>query len=123
MKLPTRGYIGGLLFGSALVEVINLMYQNNTIRHFYRGMMHVLLKDLSRRGIMINHKNIRRREHCGCGAFNYVCGECKKGLCSRAYPPSWYEGGPPLSPRSMMACPSCAIQYKPIYNYKGECNG
>lgn len=63
MKLPTRGYLGGLLFGSALVEVINLMYQNKTIGHFYRGMMHVLLKDLARRDIMIGHKNIRRKDN------------------------------------------------------------
>ncbi|KKM73512.1 hypothetical protein LCGC14_1409740 [marine sediment metagenome] len=53
MKMPTRGELGGLLFGSALVEVINLMYQNNTIRHFYTGMMRVLLRDLKRRGITI----------------------------------------------------------------------
>lgn len=50
-KLPTRGELGGMLLGAALVEVINLMYQNNTVRHFYEGMMPVLIKDLHRRKI------------------------------------------------------------------------
>ncbi|KKM79615.1 hypothetical protein LCGC14_1348130 [marine sediment metagenome] len=55
MKLPTRGYLGGLLFGAAMVEVINLMYQNNTIRHFYKGMMQVLVRDANKRGIQLTY--------------------------------------------------------------------
>ena len=60
MKPPTRGELAGMALGTALVEVINLMYQNKTIGHFYMGLMRVLVKELSRRDIVFNHKNIRR---------------------------------------------------------------
>ena len=38
----TRAELAGRLMGRALLEMINLMYQNNTARNFLRGLRVIL---------------------------------------------------------------------------------
>lgn len=39
--------------GKALIENVNLMYQNNSAAHYYRGLLTVLKAELVRRGLEI----------------------------------------------------------------------
>ena len=38
-----RAYKAGQAMGEAIVEMVHLMYQNNTASHFYRGLHEVLI--------------------------------------------------------------------------------
>lgn len=63
---PQRGYKAGKAFGEALVEQTNLMYQNNTIAHYYRGLDESLQAEMERRHL--NHQSsgreVPRCEEC-----------------------------------------------------------
>ena len=39
IKKSNRAYLGGVLLGKALVEMVNLMYQANTARNFLSGVL------------------------------------------------------------------------------------
>jgi len=45
----TRAELGGRLLGRALVEMINLMYQNDTALHFFKGLVDILWREWERR--------------------------------------------------------------------------
>jgi hypothetical protein len=45
MKKISRAEKAGLLLGTSIVEIIHLMYQNNTARNFWKGLMYVLEKN------------------------------------------------------------------------------
>lgn len=45
----TRGELAGRLMGKALVEMINLMYQNNTAKHFITGLYNAIKKEYEKR--------------------------------------------------------------------------
>ena len=44
-----RSQKAGEVMGEALSEMIHLMYQNNTARHFLVGLIDTLMKELERR--------------------------------------------------------------------------
>ncbi|HUV84632.1 MAG TPA: hypothetical protein VMV86_02935 [Methanosarcinales archaeon] len=48
----TRSREAGINFGKAIVEMVHLMYQNNTAAHFYMGLLAVLKEELLERGII-----------------------------------------------------------------------
>ncbi len=45
----TRAEKAGRKMGNAIAEMVNLMYQNNTALHFYRGLFMIVNRDLTRR--------------------------------------------------------------------------
>jgi len=51
--METRAHRAGRLLGTALVEAVNLMYQNKTIAHFYRGLLLPLTKEVQRRELIL----------------------------------------------------------------------
>jgi len=58
-----RAYKAGKAFGEALVEQINLMYQNNTIANYYRGLDEILQIEMERRRVTDQSEVICI--HCG----------------------------------------------------------
>ena len=44
MKKYSRAELAGKKTGEAIIEMINLMYQNNTANNFLRGLLKVLIK-------------------------------------------------------------------------------
>jgi len=48
-----RGRKAGSQMGRAIVEMVHLMYQNNTAAHFYRGLIEVVRKEMKRRGLEV----------------------------------------------------------------------
>lgn len=55
VEVEQRGYKAGKAAGEALVEMVNLMYQNNTISHYYRGLDEVLRREMDRRCLVRQH--------------------------------------------------------------------
>ena len=51
-----RSRKAGTAMGKALIEMVHLMYQNNTARHFLFGLINVLLKELKKREETENEK-------------------------------------------------------------------
>ena len=49
--MKTRGAKAGLDLGKSIVEMANLMYQNNTAAHFYRGLFKIISEEMQRRNI------------------------------------------------------------------------
>jgi len=47
----TRASKAGESLGDAIVEMIHLMYQNNTAAAFLRGLYQKIIKEMQRRGI------------------------------------------------------------------------
>ncbi len=45
----TRGELAGRLMGRALIEMVNLMYQNNTAKHFITGLYDAIKKEYKKR--------------------------------------------------------------------------
>lgn len=41
-KIKSRAEVAGEIQGQAIVEMVNLMYQNNTAKNFWYGLMAVL---------------------------------------------------------------------------------
>jgi len=48
-----RSYGAGINLGKVIVEMVNLMYQNNTAKNFYSGLLLVLSEELKRREIKV----------------------------------------------------------------------
>lgn len=46
-----RSYQAGLALGLAIIEMVHLMYQNDTARRFYQGLFAVLRKEFKRRKV------------------------------------------------------------------------
>ena len=46
-----RAYQSGLALGLAIIEMVHLMYQNDTARRFYQGLFAVLRKEFKRRKV------------------------------------------------------------------------
>jgi len=44
LKRTSRAYLAGVALGKALVEMVNLMYQENTARNFFSGVLSELGK-------------------------------------------------------------------------------
>lgn len=44
LKRSSRGYMAGVALGKALVEMVNLMYQESTARNFLTGVLSELGK-------------------------------------------------------------------------------
>jgi hypothetical protein len=42
----SRAELAGEALGKAIVEMVHLMYQNNTASNFWRGLMRVLKKEV-----------------------------------------------------------------------------
>lgn len=51
-----RSYNAGKEMAKALIEMVHLMYQNNTAAHFYRGLNEEIDKEMSRRGLVIEKR-------------------------------------------------------------------
>lgn len=49
----TRGYQAGYNAAKAIVEMVNLMYQNNTAKRFYIGFIGIINRELKNRKIDI----------------------------------------------------------------------
>lgn len=50
MKQGTsRAFDGGVNLGRSIVEMVNLMYQNNTAKNFYEGLLFVLNEEVAKR--------------------------------------------------------------------------
>ena len=47
----TRGEKAGRAFGKAIIEMVHLMYQNNTARHFYIGLWCEIQEEMGNRDI------------------------------------------------------------------------
>ena len=50
-KIEARAYGAGKKQAEVIIENVHLMYQNNTARNYYLGMMPVLVEELERRFI------------------------------------------------------------------------
>ena len=48
-KFSSRAERAGRILGKALVEVVHLMYQENTAKNFLKGLLAVLLRENERR--------------------------------------------------------------------------
>lgn len=46
-----RAYQSGLALGLAIIEMVHLMYQNDTAKRFYQGLFAVLRKEFKRRKV------------------------------------------------------------------------
>lgn len=49
-----RGFKAGEEMGKAIVEMVHLMYQNNTAAHFYRGLSKIIKEEMKHRKIKEN---------------------------------------------------------------------
>ena len=50
-KLRSRAYKAGFALGKAVVEMVHLMYQNQTAGRFYDGLQRALADEIARRGV------------------------------------------------------------------------
>lgn len=48
-EATVRGYKAGLRMGEASIEMVHLMYQNNTAAHFLRGLNEKIKEEMVRR--------------------------------------------------------------------------
>ena len=58
----TRAYKAGEAMGKAIVEMVHLMYQNNTATHFYQGLCKTITSEMKTRitkSAEINSKSSR----------------------------------------------------------------
>jgi hypothetical protein len=46
-----RSYKAGKEIAKAIIEMVHLMYQNNTAAHFYRGLSEEIDKEMNRRSL------------------------------------------------------------------------
>ena len=46
-----RAYQAGLAMGLSIIEMVHLMYQNDTAKRFYQGLFAVLRKEFKRRKV------------------------------------------------------------------------
>lgn len=60
MGKRSRGELAGRLMGRALVEMVNLFYQNTTARRFLYGLTMVLHKESQKRGVLQPGKDIEQ---------------------------------------------------------------
>lgn len=51
MAQNPKAYTAGELMGKAIVEMVHLMYQNNTAAHFLRGLAREIDTELFLRGV------------------------------------------------------------------------
>ena len=51
-KKITRAEKAGRDMGNSIIEIVNLMYQNNTAKNFYIGLIKILHCELIKRGLM-----------------------------------------------------------------------
>lgn len=51
-----RGYKAGLAMGKSIIEMVHLMYQNNTAKHFYRGLNKIIQEEIKCRSIDLSKK-------------------------------------------------------------------
>jgi len=52
----SRAEKAGILLGKALIEMVHLMYQDNTAKNFLTGLLNTLTKEWERRGLNGVHK-------------------------------------------------------------------
>jgi len=49
----TRPYKAGLALAGSIIELVNLMYQNETAEKFFTALYNELLKEMKHRGIKV----------------------------------------------------------------------
>ena len=50
-EVKGRAYQAGLALGLAIIEMVHLMYQNDTAKRFYQGLFAVLGKEFKKRKV------------------------------------------------------------------------
>jgi len=51
VKNKSRAELAGENLGNSIVEMIHLMYQNNTAKNFWKGLMFILKKNSRYKGV------------------------------------------------------------------------
>ena len=76
--MKTRGGKSGVATGKAIIEMVNLMYQNDTASHFYEGLYKIILKEMCRRNIISITPDTRKPCHIdGCKIYkDHPCQGC-----------------------------------------------
>ena len=52
MKKQQRAYKAGVKMAESIIEMVHLMYQNNTAAHFYKGLRNRIIKEMVERDII-----------------------------------------------------------------------
>jgi len=64
-KIIIRGKEAGKQMGRAIIEMVHLMYQNNTAKYFYLGLIQEIQKEMKRRKIT-RQSSGRGKADCNC---------------------------------------------------------
>lgn len=59
--MVVRGQEAGKQMGKAVIEMVHLMYQNNTAKHFYLGLIQEIQEEMKKRKIKGVTKNDLRK--------------------------------------------------------------